>query len=485
MVGGRADGNAFRPQNPKRLSLDIRGPTIAAMNIVLTVVAFVAALGCLIVVHELGHYVVAGWCNVKVLRFSVGFGRPLWRTRRGPDDTEWVIAVFPLGGYVKMADEREAPVAARDLPRAFNRQSVYRRIAIVSAGPIANFLFAIVLYWALFLHGVPGLKPVVGPVVAGTPAAVAGFTAGDLITSIDGDTTATWQDARWVLLQHAVQRSRVEVEVRTGRGAHAVRTLDLSSLSPSDLDGDFLRVVGFARYQPVLKPIIGSVVSGGAAAGAGMQAGDEIVAVNNQRITSWDQVVNVVRGHPNAALTFELRRHGALLPAIPVTPTPVREEGRTIGRIGAAPMVDRNALAELWTEVRYGPGEALVRALYKTWDTSVFSLKMLGKMMIGEVSLKNLSGPITIADYAGQTAQSGWIPYLLFIALISISLGVLNLLPIPLLDGGHLMYYMVELVKGNPVSERTMEIGQQVGMALLFTLMVFALYNDISRLFNG
>jgi len=226
-------------------------------------------------------------------------------------------------------------------------------------------------------------------------------------------------------------------------------------------------------------------VSGGAAAGAGLRAGDEIVAINNQRIVSWDQVVTMVRTHPAASLMFEVRRDGVLHPVISINPTSVSEDGRPVGRIGAAPMVDRNAMAALWTEVRYGPFESLTRALDKTWDTSTFSLKMLGKMLFGEVSLKNLSGPITIADYAGQTAQSGWIPYLLFVALISISLGVLNLLPIPLLDGGHLMYYIFEIVKGSPISDRAMEIGQQVGMALLFTLMAFALYNDISRLLNG
>ena len=455
------------------------------MNFLMTVVAFVVALGCLIVVHELGHYVVARWCNVKVLRFSVGFGRPLWRTTRGEDATEWVIAAIPLGGYVKMADEREAPVAAQDLERAFNRQSVQRRIAIVSAGPIANFLLAIVLYWALFLHGVPGMKPVLGPVASGTPAAVAGFATGDLITRVADEPVSTWQDARWFLLQNAVRRAEVAVEVRDQRALSTTRRLDLSGLSTSDLDGDFLRVIGFTRHQPVLKPVLGRIVSGGAAAHAGLQAGDEIAAINNQRITSWDQIVSVVSAHPKQMLVFEVRREGKLLPAITVTPNLETQEGKTVGRIGVGPLIDRNTTAELWTEVRYGPLDALTKALHRTWDTALFSLKMLGKMIVGEVSLKNLSGPITIADYAGQTAQSGWIPYLLFLALISISLGVLNLLPIPLLDGGHLMYYIFEIIKGRPLSERAMEIGQQIGMALLFTLMVFALYNDISRLLNG
>jgi regulator of sigma E protease len=452
------------------------------MNILLTIVAFIAALGSLIVVHELGHYLVARWCNVKVLRFSVGFGRALWSVRRGADQTEWVIAAFPLGGYVKMADEREAPVAPQDINRAFNRQPVLRRIAIVSAGPAANFVFAIVLYWALFLHGVPGIKPILGPSIAATPAAVAGFSEGDTIVRIGTDAVATWQDARWILLRHAVQRSEIKVAVRNDHGATVERTLNLSGLSSADLDGDFLRVIGFTRHQPALRPVVGSVVSGSAAAGAGLRAGDEIVAINNRRIGSWDEVVRIVRGHPNAALTVEVRREGALLPAISIVPTAATEDGRAVGRIGVAPRLDRDVMAALWTEVRYGPLEGFTRALEKTWDTSVFSLKMLAKMLFGEVSLKNLSGPITIADYAGQTAQGGWIPYLLFVALISISLGVLNLLPIPLLDGGHLMYYIFEMVKGSPVSDRTMEIGQQVGMALLFTLMVFALYNDISRL---
>jgi regulator of sigma E protease len=456
------------------------------MNILVTIGAFVAALGCLIVVHELGHYFVARWCNVKVLRFSVGFGRPLWRQRRGADDTEWVIAVFPLGGYVKMADEREGPVPPQDLDRAFNRQPVYRRIAIVSAGPVANFLLAIVLYWSLFLHGVPGLKPVVGPVNPGTAAAAAGFAVGEVITRIGAEPVSTWQDARWLFLQHAVERGVIEVEVATETGATFRRRLDLSGITPADLDGDFLSTLGLKRFRLRAAPEIGRITAGGPADRAGLRQGDEISAIDNRRITSAEDAIQVIRERPGRPLLFEVHRGGAMLPAIAVTPDSHREkDGQVVGRIGAVLQYSEATLASYVTQVRYGPVEGLVKALHKTWDTSWFSLKMLGKMIVGEVSLKNLSGPITIADYAGQTAQSGWIPYLLFVALISISLGVLNLLPIPLLDGGHLMYYMFELVKGSPVSERAMEIGQQVGMALLFTLMVFALYNDITRLLNG
>ena len=455
------------------------------MTALTTIAAFLVALGCLIVVHEFGHYLVARACGVKVLRFSVGFGRPLWARPLGRDGTEWVIAAFPLGGYVKMLDEREGPVAPEDLPRAFNRQSVWRRVAIVIAGPAANFLLAIALYWFLFIYGVPGITPMIAEPPGGTPARQAGFVAGDTLIKIGDEPVATWQDARWILLQRAVQKATVTLEVRGARGDLGWRKLDLSGLTPADLDSDFLRALGLMRYQVPLKPVIGEVVSGGAAERAGLKAGDELVEINNQHIESWEQVVKTVRSSPGAALTIEIRRGAVLLPAMAVTPDRVIEGGQKIGKIGAAPRIDRAAMAAMIVEVRYGPFESLVRALQKTWDTSVFSFRMLGKMIIGEISLKNLSGPITIADYAGQSAQSGLASYLLFLALISISLGVLNLLPIPLLDGGHLMYYTFEIFKGSPVSDRAIEIGQHVGMALLFTLMAFALYNDINRLISG
>lgn len=455
------------------------------MTLIITVVSFIVALGCLIVIHEFGHYLVARLCHVKVLRFSVGFGKPLWRKSMGRDGTEWVVAAFPLGGYVKMLDEREGEVRPEDLPRAFNRQPVSRRIAIVAAGPIANFLLAIALYWVLFMSGIPGIKPVIGPVAPNSPAASAGFVPGETMVRIGSEAVKTWQDARWMLLQHAVDKSTVTIEVRSGKGDIAWRKLDLSGLTANDLDGDFLATVGLARFQLLIKPVIGSLVDGGAAQRAGLRIDDEIVMIDNEPIEQWGQLVAKVRDSPDRVLNFGVRRNGAGISPISITPGAITEKGRSIGRIGAAPRIDPGLTAGLVTEVRYGPLDSMMKALYKTWDTSIFSLRMLGKMIVGQVSLKNLSGPITIADYAGQSAQSGWISYVFFLALISISLGVLNLLPIPLLDGGHLMYYMLEIFKGSPVSDKAMEIGQHIGMLLLFTLMVFALYNDINRLISG
>jgi len=455
------------------------------MSLLTTVAAFVVALCLLIVFHEYGHFVVARFFGVKVLRFSVGFGRPIVAWRRGADQTEWAIGGFPFGGYVKMLDEREGPVAPAELPRAFNRQPVSKRFAIVAAGPIANFLLAIVLYWLLFLIGVPGMKPVIGPPVAGTPAAVAGFQSGEAIARVEGDAVRTWQDARLALLKAGVARGAVKVETINERGEIAFRTLDLTRLGPDDLDAAFIEKIGLTRFQPSLAPRVGQVIPARPAERAGLRAGDEIVAINGEPVRSWEDVVAAIGQSPDLPLEVELRRSDGSDDVVSVIPEAVSENGKRVGRIGIGPLIDPQELAHLRTEVRYGPLDAFSRAVARTWEMSVFSLQMMGRMLIGEVSLKNLSGPLSIADYAGQSAQLGWIAYLSFLALVSVSLGVLNLLPIPLLDGGHLMYYMAEIIKGRPVSERALEIGQHVGIALLFTLMAFAVYNDITRLFGG
>jgi regulator of sigma E protease len=454
------------------------------MSIVSTLVAFVVALGLLIVFHELGHYLVARLSGVKVLRFSVGFGLPLWRRKFGPDQTEWAVSAFPLGGYVKMLDEREAPVAAAELHRAFNRQTVAKRFAIVLAGPVANFLLAILLYWVLFMHGVPGIRPVVGVPVPGTPAAQAQLAPGELIARVDGAEVPTWQDLRWALLEHALRKDTVELEMHAERGDIQFRRLDLSSIGPDKIDVDLVQAIGLTRYQPPLKPVIGRLIPGGAGERDGLREGDEILEVDGHAIPGWEALVASISAAPARTLQFKILRGGATHD-LAVTPESKQEGGKILGRIGAAPKIDEAAMKRLVTEVSYGPFESVLKAVERTWEVSTFTLKMLGKMIVGEVSLKNLSGPITIADYAGQSAQLGWLAYVSFLALISISLGVLNLMPVPLLDGGHLMYYVVEIVKGSPVSDRVMEVGQQVGMVLLFSLMAFALYNDINRLFGG
>ncbi len=451
------------------------------MELISTLGAFVLALGILIVFHEYGHYIVARLAGVKVLRFSVGFGTPLIAKRFGPDQTEWVIAAFPFGGYVKMLDEREGDVDPAEAHRAFNRQSVWRRIAIVSAGPFANFLLAILLYWILFVSGVPGLRPVLGEPPAHTPAAVAKLESGDIVQRVDEVPVQTWQALRWELLEHAVDRDTVTLELENEHGDIRFVKLDLTDIGPEELDAGLLKKIGVVRYDPPIVPVIGEVIPGNPAARDGLQKGDLVETIDGSPIEQWSELVAAVRAAPGKSVDFGVVRDGVPLTVTVVTDA-IDDGDTSIGRIGAGPLIEQERFEQLIVNVRYPVGEGLYRAALKMVEVSAFTLRMLGRMIVGEVSLKNLSGPITIADYAGQTAKVGWIAYLNFLALISISLGVLNLLPIPVLDGGHLMYYVVEIVKGKPVSERMLELGQKIGLALLFTLMAFAIYNDISRL---
>jgi regulator of sigma E protease len=454
------------------------------VNLLNTIVAFIVALGVLIVVHEYGHYIVARLCGVKVLRFSVGFGRPLALWRRGRDQTEWVIAAVPFGGYVKMLDEREGPVAPEDAHRAFNRQSVWRRFLIVVAGPVFNFIFAIVVYAGLFMYGMPEARPVLADPPAGTPAAAAGLKSGDTVRSAHGEPIATWQELRWRVLQAALERETLRLEVLTERGHVAETTLDLRSYPADEVEADALDRVGLRLYRPPLEPVIGQVVGGGAAERAGLAAGDRVVRAGNNAIDSWESLVAAIRARPGKPLALLVERNGSTS-AMEVVPDSVASGDTRIGRIGAAPFIPPSHAEKMLVRVQYGFFGSLAKAVAKTWDISIFSLKMLGKMLVGEVSWRHLSGPVTIADYAGQSAQMGITYYLTFLALISISLGVLNLLPIPLLDGGHLMYYAVEIIKGSPVSERALELGQRIGLALLLVMMAFAFYNDLNRLLTG
>lgn len=455
------------------------------MSFLVTIASFLVTIGVLVVIHELGHYAAARMMDVKILRFSVGFGRAIRVWKRGRDQTEWAIAAVPLGGFVKMLDEREGDVRREEAHRAFNRKSVWARIFIVLAGPLANLILAVLVYWALFVAGMPGVKPVLGAPAASSPAAVAGIADGDLVRAIDGERVATWNDVRWLLLQEAVQRGTARIEVQTPGGAAQTRNVDLSGLTKEDLDRDFLAKLGLHPFRPNAPARLGRVRPGSAAERAGLKEGDLVVAISGKPVKTWFDFTALVTANPGKPIAIEVEREGrrATLQAVPDA---VGEGEARIGRLGveASPEL-RKAYERLATTVRYGPVTAFGKAVQKVVDLSAFSLKMLGRMAIGQVSWRNLSGPITIADYAGQSAQLGWIAWLGFLALVSVSLGVLNLLPIPLLDGGHLVYYLAEIVKGSPVSDRAMEIGQRFGLALLVGLTVFAFYNDINRLFTG
>ncbi|HYG32324.1 MAG TPA: RIP metalloprotease RseP [Methylophilaceae bacterium] len=451
-----------------------------------TLLAFIVTLGVLITVHEYGHFQVARWFGIKVLRFSIGFGKPLYRRKFGKDQTEFILAAFPLGGYVKMLDEREATpevaILEEDLPRAFNRQSVWKRIAVVAAGPAANLLLAIFIYWLLFMQGVTGLKPVIGDITPGTSAAQASMKSGGLIQTVADEPVATWQDVRWMLLQASADAPSVGIKVLYGDREYHVHQLTIPS--SNDVEQDILQKLGLNPLRPGVPAVVGEVIEGSAAAKAQLMPGDKVLAVDGTPVSQWEELVDIVRKSPGKDLTLTIKR-GDAESSLTITPEAVRENGTQIGRIGAAYHMNEADMQQFLVHTVYGPVEALNRAAVKTWETSIFSLKMLGNMIVGAVSWKGLSGPVTIASFAGQSADAGWKTFLGFLALVSISLGILNLLPIPVLDGGHLLYYMVEIVKGSPVSERVMEAGYRIGSVLLGILMACALYNDITRLITG
>ena len=454
----------------------------------LTVLAFLFTLGLLITVHEYGHFQVARWCNVKVLKFSIGFGKPLWQKKFGQDQTEFVLAAIPLGGYVKLLDEHEFTGSdshqLHDMQRALNRQSVAKRMAIVLAGSAANLLLAILLYWLLFLLGVVGIKPIIGTVADNSIAASASLKSGELIQKINGKAVATWQDARWLLLNESLKTDVVEVQALDHDQSVHVHTLNLSKLKKDHVEQDILTSLGIDVFQPDVPARIGEVIKNSPADRAGLRSDDLVLEINRNKVTVWEDFVEIVRRNPDQTLSILLQRAGNTQ-TISVTPEAVVENGKTVGRIGASFRVEHTELNKLFVTTHYSPLMALGKAVEKTWDTSIFSLKMLGNMVIGQVSWKSMSGPVTIANYAGQSANMGIKVFIAFLALISISIGVLNLLPIPVLDGGHFMYYMAEIFTGKPVSQATMVTGQKIGFALLGSMMVLALFNDINRLIMG
>lgn len=457
------------------------------MNLLHTLIAFFVALGTLVVVHELGHYLVARWCGVKVLRFSVGMGRVIWSRRFGRDQTEWALSVLPLGGYVKMLDAREQPledIPQADLKREFTRQSVWRRIAIVAAGPIANFLLAILLFAGLYMHGVPEPVPVLRAATAQSAAYQAGLRAGDRITAINGAPVQVWSEVRWKLMQLVLEKADARIDVErpnpngSGKLLNSV-TLRLGGIDSNELEGDFLAKLGLSLARP--PAVLGKILEGPAKM-AGLESGDRITAIDGVPVQDGLAFVEKVRESAGKPLLLQGVRGTAPI-EVRVTPESVEEgeSGKRIGRIKV-----EVPLAPEMATVSDGPLTAVAKGAQRTWDTSVMTIKMIGKMIIGQVSLKNITGPITIADYAGQTARVGLVSYLSFLAFISISLGVMNLLPIPVLDGGHLLYYALEILTGRPVSERFGEIAQRAGLGLLMALMLVAAFNDIVRLmFQG
>ncbi|WP_163577861.1 sigma E protease regulator RseP [Halomonas faecis] len=450
------------------------------MGLIQNVLAVIVVLGLLITFHEFGHFWVARRCGVKVLRFSVGFGRPIWSLydRHG---TEFAVAAIPLGGYVKMLDEREAPVPPDQRDLAFNSKTVWQRIAIVAAGPLANFLLAIAVYWALFVAGTTAVVPVIGDVEPESPAARAGLSGGEEIVAVRGDAVRSWDQINLKLVAAIGVDGELSLQARDGVADPREYRLPVENYLVRQDPPRPLATLGITPWQPDIPAVLGQVMDGEAAAEAGLEPGDEVVAVNGEPVADWMDFVNRVRTSPGEALSLDVARGGERLE---LTLTPGEREvegGTTIGYVGAG--VEPVAWPDEYRrEIRYGPVAAVGQALSRTGEMSLLTLDAIRKMLVGLISPSNLSGPITIAQVAGDTARTGLESFVSFMAYLSISLGVLNLLPIPVLDGGHLLYYFVEALRGRPVSERTQAVGLRIGLALVVTLMVMALYFDLMRL---
>lgn len=446
-----------------------------------TILAFLVMIGLVITLHEWGHYRVAKAFNIKIKRFSIGFGKPLWRTLRGPDQTEFVLSLIPLGGYVQMLDEREGPVAPEELSRAFNRQSVFKRFAVVAAGPLVNLLLALLLFWGiLYFHGEQDFRTVIGAPEAGTRAAQAGLHERDWIVAVDGVAVDHWNQLHEHLVAAIINAEPLQVQVRNPTGQLRLLSLDVRGLNDGEIGQQTFARIGLAPYFPPVPPVIGVLDPEGAAARGGLLVGDRVLAVSGVAINNFNQIAEIVKAKPEKKLDFLVVR-GGMERTLKITPV----LHGTIGRIGAGP--DAKLVAGLLDpyriELSYSALGAAHEALRKSADMIAMTVRVLGKMLTGSFSMRNLSGPLTMADYAGETARIGIIAFLGYVAVVSLNIGLFNLFPIPLLDGGHLMYYTVEMITGTPVSDRVMEVGQRIGIAVLAALMGVAIYNDISRIF--
>lgn len=444
--------------------------------------AFLVAIGILVAVHEFGHFIMARALGVKVLRFSIGFGKPLWIYRGRADGTEYCLSAIPFGGYVKLLDERDCQVTFAEQPRAFNRQGIPARIAILAAGPLLNFVFAVAAYWLMFVVGVPGTRPVVGEVAPNAIAARAGLIRGDEIVRVGDRETATWEAAIVAMLDELLSGGQITLEVaRPGRGKHTVSMQTKGLEAELTEPGQLFTGLGFRPWAPKLAAVVGELTPGGPAARAGLKKGDLVIRAGGETIDSWPEWVEFVRARPGQRIDVTIQRAGAVL-TLPLEIEAAESEGKEIGRIGAAASVPEGLFDHWQATERYGVAEAFRRALLRTWDMATLTVRLVARMATGDVSVKNISGPINIAQYAGYSASIGVAAFLSFLAVVSISLGILNLLPIPMLDGGQIAYQLAEAATGAPLSERAQLIGQQVGIFFLLLLMSFAVYNDLSRL---
>jgi regulator of sigma E protease len=462
--------------------------TNSPLEVLIAIAAFIVAIGVLVAVHEFGHYWVARRLGIKVLRFSIGFGKPLWQRTGGKDNVEYVVAAIPLGGYVKLLDEREGNVPDADLPRAFNRQPVWKRIAVLLAGPAFNLIFAVFLYWILFTAGVPALRPLIGEVAPDSIAARAGMRYEDQIIAVAGKPTETLEAATLGILDDLTDDGTINMRVRGVDGGERDLSLVTGDRSRELTQPEaLLPGLGFDIWQPKVPAIVATVMPDSAAARAGIKPGDQILQVDEHAIADFNQLVGQVKPNPGRKITLQIRRAGEVT-AVPLTIGENTVGSRKVGLIGITPVNEPiqtgRTAQDLFTLQKYGVIGSIGQAAAKTWDTSVFTLRIVGRIVTGNVSLKAISGPISIAETTGFAARQGWRIFLSTLALISISLGVLNLLPIPILDGGQIVYQLAELVKGRPVSERAQLLGQQIGIAMLILMMTLAFYNDIARHLN-
>lgn len=448
-----------------------------------TLFYFIVAIAVLVAFHEFGHFWVARKAGVKVIRFSVGFGKVLWRRQKSPQATEFVISAVPLGGYVKMVDEREGEVIAEDLPFAFNRQPLLSRSLIVAAGPAFNLLLAVALFWLVMVIGEKGVKPLVGAVEVGTLAAAAGFVEGDEIVSVNQTNTPTWNSALDAMISQAIDgQQQLTVQVKTTDSDEQARLITISEVDVASPEVFYQRL-GLKPWMPVIKPVIGKLVEQGAAQLAGLQVGDLIISADDIAINNWQQWVEYVQARPDVSIKLLVERQDVQL-TVQIIPRAQEQDGKSVGKIGAGVDAPKELLEAMLVEYSLSPWDALPAAFEKTWLYSVSTLKMMGKMLVGNASVKNLSGPISIAQYAGQSAEMGFTAFLKFLGLVSVSLGVLNLLPIPVLDGGHLLFFAIEAIVRRPVPENMQMRFQQLGMFLLLSLMLLAMFLDLDRLFQ-